>query len=138
MPRLFTPREAAQVLGIGYATLKQWIYRQKISTVKTGLVVITAYPKKHSSIDTCIGPTRRGDVRTRRSNFSTHSVGRNQLVGRITDLRFDGLLAQVTLSIGGQRIISIITSEAALEMRLELGQTVAALIKSTEVMIIRQ
>jgi molybdopterin-binding protein len=44
----------------------------------------------------------------------------------------------VTLSIGGQRITSIITSDAALEMRLELGQTVAALIKSTEVMIIRQ
>jgi molybdopterin-binding protein len=43
----------------------------------------------------------------------------------------------VKLSIGGQRISSIITADAAREMRLEKGQTAAALIKSTEVMIVR-
>jgi molybdopterin-binding protein len=34
-------------------------------------------------------------------------------------------------------ITSIITAEAAREMQLEVGQTAAALIKSTEVMLIR-
>ena len=63
--------------------------------------------------------------------------GRNQLVGRIIDLKFDGLLAQVTLSIGGQRITSIITADAARELRLQKGQTAAALVKATEVMILR-
>ena len=33
--KLFTPREAAQVLAISYPTLKQWIYKGKIRTVKT-------------------------------------------------------------------------------------------------------
>ncbi|MGD0957171.1 MAG: excisionase family DNA-binding protein, partial [Candidatus Acidiferrales bacterium] len=33
--KLLTPREAAQVLGISYPTLKQWIYKEKIRTVKT-------------------------------------------------------------------------------------------------------
>jgi len=42
----------------------------------------------------------------------------------------------VTLSIGGQRITSIITADAVREMRLEEGQTAAALIKSIELMII--
>ena len=42
-----------------------------------------------------------------------------------------------SLSIGGQRITSIITADAVREMRLKNGQTVAALVKSTEVMIIR-
>jgi hypothetical protein len=28
MPKLFTPREAAQVLGVSYASLKQWIYHE--------------------------------------------------------------------------------------------------------------
>ena len=63
--------------------------------------------------------------------------GRNQLVGRVTDIKVNGLMAQVTLSIGGQRITSIITADAVQEMRLKDGETVAALIKSTEVMIIR-
>lgn len=135
MPKLFTPRDAAQVLGISYATLKQWIYKHKIRSVTTA-GGHHRIPEKE--LDRYLYRANQGgDVRTRRSNFRRIS-GRNQLVGRITELRFDGLLAQVTLSIGGQRITSIITSDAALEMRLELGQTVAALIKSTEVMIIRQ
>jgi molybdopterin-binding protein len=58
-------------------------------------------------------------------------------VGRVTDIKVNGLMAQVTLSIGGQRITSIITADAVQEMRLKDGETVAALIKSTEVMIIR-
>ncbi|HEV2299185.1 MAG TPA: TOBE domain-containing protein [Candidatus Acidoferrales bacterium] len=63
--------------------------------------------------------------------------GRNQLVGRVTDLKIDGLIAQVTLSIGGQKITSIITADAVREMRLKIGDTAAALIKSTEVMLVR-
>jgi molybdopterin-binding protein len=52
-------------------------------------------------------------------------------------VKVNGLMAQVNLSIGGQHITSIITADAAREMRLQKGQTVAALIKSTEVMIIK-
>jgi molybdopterin-binding protein len=76
------------------------------------------------------------EVPERRRNFRRIS-GRNQLVGRVTDIKVNGLMAQVTLSIGGQRITSIITADAVREMRLKDGETVAALIKSTEVMIIR-
>ena len=72
----------------------------------------------------------------RRSNFRRVS-GRNQLVGRVTDVKISGLMAQVSLSIGGQHITSVITADAVREMRLQKGQTVAALIKSTEVMILR-
>ena len=35
MPKLYTPRDAAQVLGISYATLKQWIYRDKLRSIQT-------------------------------------------------------------------------------------------------------
>jgi molybdopterin-binding protein len=52
-------------------------------------------------------------------------------------LKIDGLLAQVTLSIGGQHLTSIITADAVREMRLEKGQVAAALVKSTEVMVMR-
>jgi molybdopterin-binding protein len=59
------------------------------------------------------------------------------LVGRVMDVKTSGLMAQITLSIGGQHITSIITADAVREMRLKKGETVAALIKSTEVMIVR-
>jgi excisionase family DNA binding protein len=32
---LLSPREAAQRLGISYATIKQWLYRGKLKAVKT-------------------------------------------------------------------------------------------------------
>ena len=63
--------------------------------------------------------------------------GRNQLVGRVVELRIEGLLAQVKISIGGQVLTSIITADAARELHLAVGETVAALIKATEVMVLR-
>ena len=128
---LLKPREAAEALGISYPTLKLWIYRGKLRTVKT--------PGGHhripaNELDRLL-PRRQGKPQPRR-NFRRIS-GRNQLVGRVIEVRFSGLLAQVKLSIGGQQITAIITAEAARELRLAKGQTAAALIKATEVMITR-
>jgi molybdopterin-binding protein len=132
--KLYTPREAAKVLGVSYPALKQWIYKGKIKTVKT--------PGGHHRIPEkqvdkfLYRVAEAGPVAERRTNFRRVS-GRNQLVGRVIEVRVSGLMAQVTLSIGGQHITSIITADAVREMRLQAGQTVAALIKSTEVMILR-
>jgi molybdopterin-binding protein len=132
--KLFTPRESAQVLGISYPTLKQWIYKRKIRTVKTAG---GHHRIPENEIDRLLyQATERGDVAERRTNFRRIS-GRNQLVGRVTDVKVSGLMAQVNLSIGGQHITSIISADAVREMRLQKGQTVAALIKSTEIMIIK-
>jgi len=132
--KLLSPREAASILGISYPTVKQWIYHGKIKTAKT--------PGGHhrvpeSEIDRLIPKKlQRGDVATRRGNFRKIS-GRNQLIGRVLAIKYSGLLAQVTLAIGEQHITAIITADAAKEMRLQAGERAAALIKSTEVMILR-
>jgi molybdopterin-binding protein len=132
--KLFSPREAAQVLGISYPTLKQWIYKKKIRTLKTAG---GHHRIPEAEIDRFLyRASQGGEVTERRSSFRRLS-GRNQLVGRVTDVKISGLMAQVTLSIGGQHITSIITADAVREMRLQKGQTAAALIKSTEVMILR-
>jgi molybdopterin-binding protein len=132
--KLYSPREAAQVLGISYPTLKQWIYKGKIRTAKTAG---GHHRIPEREIDKFLYRAREtGEVSERRGNFRRVS-GRNQLVGRVTDVKISGLMAQVSLSIGGQHITSVITADAAREMRLQKGQTVAALIKSTEVMILR-
>ena len=69
-------------------------------------------------------------------SFRQSLSGRNQLIGRVTDIKISGLIAQVSLSIGGQHITSIVTADAVREMRLKVGDKAAALIKSTEVMIL--
>jgi len=55
----------------------------------------------------------------------------------VVNIKTSGILAQVTLNIAGQHITSIITADAVREMQLKKGEVAAALIKSTEVMIVR-
>jgi len=132
--KLFSPREAARVLGVSYATVKLWIYKRKIRTIKTAG---GHHRIPESQLDKFLHQAQsRGDIASRRISFRRVS-GRNQLIGRVTDIKVSGLMAQVSLSIGGQHITSIITADAIHEMRLKKGETVAALIKSTEVMILR-
>jgi molybdopterin-binding protein len=133
--------EAARRLGISYPTLKQWIYKRKIRSVQTagGHHRIPA-----TELDRVLFGRK---TRAPRSPAASASVsmtglegiisGRNQLVGRIVGLEVVGLLAKVTLDVEGQRITSIITRDACRALHLKVGETAAALIKATEVMIIR-
>ncbi len=132
MAALLTPRQAALRLGISYPTIKQWIYQAKLKTVKTPG---GHYRIPEAELDRFLHKAKRPD--TPRREMLRAISGRNQLTGRIVELKFDGLLAQVKLSIGGQIITSIITAEAAREMQLAVGETASALIKSTEVMLLR-
>ena len=130
---LLRPRDAAVKLQISYPTIKQWIYRHKLRSVKTPG---GHYRIPQTEVDRLLYRSRGRNEGERRVTYKRIS-GRNQLVGRIVDVRVSGLVGQVTLSVGGQLITSLITSGAVREMQLKKGQTAAALIKATEVMIIR-
>jgi molybdopterin-binding protein len=164
MSTLFTVRAAADRLGIGYSTLKQWIYDGAVRTVRTRgghhrltelevqrlLLAGTAAPSS-----TPAEPTRRLSVPAERRERGTAGrpgngragagagasvliSGRNQLRGIVEEVRGDGLLAQVRLRIGDQRLTAIITQDAVDELRLKRGDEAVAVIKSTEVMIARE
>jgi molybdopterin-binding protein len=61
---------------------------------------------------------------------------RNQLRGKVAAVRTDGLMAEVTIDLGGgQRLISVITRASADSLALREGDAVTAVIKSTEVMV---
>jgi molybdopterin-binding protein len=126
-------RDAALQLAISFPTIKQWIYKKKIRSVRTAG---GHHRIPQSEIDRQLFRTR-GRTAPERKQVIRRVSGRNQLVGRIEELRISGLMAEVTLSIGGQQITSIITSRSAREMGLKKGQSAAALIKATEVMILR-
>ena len=62
---------------------------------------------------------------------------RNRLPGTIVKIRAGEVMAQVTLRVGRNTIDSVITRESAEDMGLRKGDRVAALIKSTEIMIVK-
>jgi len=60
---------------------------------------------------------------------------RNRLQGKITELQLGGVMAHVVIKVGNNLIESVITRRSAVEMDLKIGDTVSAVIKSTEIMI---
>ena len=126
-------RDAALELCVSFPTIKPWIYKRKLRSVKTAG---GHHRIPQSEIDRFLFRTR-GKTEPERSLSKRRVSGRNQLVGRIVTVRISGLMAEVKVSIGDQQITSIITASSAREMNLKPGQTAAALIKATEVMILR-
>ncbi len=130
---LLTPREAARLIGISYPTIKKWILSGKLKTVQTpgGHHRLTQASLKPYWAKDQAKPTWKSRERYRRVS------GRNQLAGKVVSVRIEGLLAEVILAIGDAHITAIITANAAQELGLKKGDTAAALIKSTDVMIER-
>ena len=126
-------RDAALQLSISFPTIKQWIYKKKIRSIKTAG---GHHRIPQSELDRLLFRTRGRTIKERKLVIRRVS-GRNQLVGRIDAVRISGLMAEIQISIGDQQITSIITARSAREMQLKPGQTAAALIKATEVMILR-
>ena len=60
---------------------------------------------------------------------------RNRLEGKITELQLGGVMAHVVVRVGDNLIESVITKRSAEEMNLKVGDTVSAVIKSTEVLL---
>ncbi len=60
---------------------------------------------------------------------------RNQLRGRVKEVVLGDVMAHVVVEVGENEIESVITRRSAEQMNLRVGDTVAVVIKSTEVMI---
>ena len=126
--------DAARLVGVSYPTLKQWIYTGKIKSVKTAG---GHHRIPRSEVDRLTQAGGRKGARRKKPVGLGAISGRNKLFGKITEIRYDGLLAQVSIDVGGQIITSIITSDAAHDLGLKKGVPVYALVKATEVMVIR-
>ena len=60
---------------------------------------------------------------------------RNQLRGQIKDVKLGNVMVHVVIAVGDHEIESVITRRSAEELSLKPGDTVTAIIKSTEVLI---
>ena len=130
---MLTPRDAARHIGVSYPTIKQWILAGKLKTAQT--------PGGHhriaeSALKPFLAKDKAKPAPESRERYRRVS-GRNQLAGKVVSIRVEGLLAEVVIAFESTHITAIITADAVRELRLKKGDTAAALIKSTDVMIER-
>jgi molybdopterin-binding protein len=139
MSALLTVRRAAQDLGVNYSTLKQWIYKGSVRTIRTegGHHRVSTDEVERLLASQGKAPARRPG-RRKTGGVLVALSGRNQLRGIVAEIRTDGLLAQVRLRIGDQMLTAVITRDAVRELKLRRGDEAVAIIKSTEVMIGRE
>ena len=133
-----TVRQAAERLGIGYSTLKQWIYRGSVRSTRTaGGHHRIAESEVERLLARTDPPPRPKDGR-RGGGVLVRISGRNRLQGIVDEVRREGLVAQVRLRIGDQWLTAVITRDALDELELKRGDEATALIKATEVMIAKE
>jgi molybdopterin-binding protein len=137
---LLTARAAAERLGIGYSTLKQWIRLGKVRTTQTAGGHHRLAEAEVDRILAHHSPDAPAAVRSgdQPAGLIVALSGRNQLRGFVEEVRIDGLLGQVRLRIGDQRLTAIITSDALSVLKLRRGDSALAIVKATEVMIARE
>ncbi len=133
-----TVRAAAEQLGVGYSTMKQWIHQGRVRTTRT--------PGGHhrvsdAEVDRLLAgrtPARRGRTPAAATDGLHGLSARNQLRGFVEEVRLDGLLAQVRLRLGDQTLTAVITADAVRALKLRRGDEALAIVKSTEVMIAKK
>jgi molybdopterin-binding protein len=117
--------EAAAALGVRVETLRRWEKDKKLKTTRTGggQRMVPA-----SEVARILSKRREGRV-------PTSASARNHFPGVITAVKKDGVAATVEILAGPHRIVSLITREAADELKLKPGMHATAAVKATSVMV---
>jgi molybdopterin-binding protein len=63
--------------------------------------------------------------------------GRNKLPGRVKSIERSGLMSQVSLDVGGNEVVAVVTTNAVDELGLKEGDEATALVKATSVMLLK-
>jgi molybdopterin-binding protein len=123
MPRhSYTATEAARRLGISLDTLRRWD--------RDGLIRTERDTRNRRLVPA-------GEVERLRAQDTARGISaRNRFVGTVTEVKTDGLMAQVELVVTEPaRIVALVTRDAVEELALEPGMSVTAIVKSTSVMV---
>jgi molybdopterin-binding protein len=123
MPReYYSIGEAAKTLGVSVDTLRRWDRQGRIKT-------------ERDEGNRRIVPASEIE-RLRGEPGSAHLSARNRFNGVITDVKVDGLLAQVEMVVSDPvRLVALVTRDAVEELELRPGMSATAIVKSTSVMV---
>jgi len=118
----YSVSEAAKMLGISLDTLRRWDRAGRIST-------------ERDSSNRRLVRSQEID-RLRGDQGSLHLSARNRFNGIVTDVKVDGLVAQVEVIVSDPvRLTALVTRDAIDELQLRPGMAVTAIVKSTSVMV---
>ncbi len=118
--------QVANLLAISTDTVRTWIDDGKIPSSRT------------SGGHRIIKGSDLASFLTKSDNdpsVTSHLSARNRCLGRVTNVKKDNVMAQIEIQAGGQRIVSLISSEATEALKLKPGVIAAAVIKSTNVVV---
>jgi molybdopterin-binding protein len=120
--------EAAALAGVSDDTVRRWAEGGRLDLVKSGGGPSLVDGKQLAHL---LQELATESPLTLAAKTST----RNRLVGIVTRVQKDGVMAQVDLQAGPFRIVSLISSEAVEELGIEVGTVAAATVKATSVSI---
>jgi molybdopterin-binding protein len=123
MPKqVYNASEAAAALGISVDTLRRWD--------KAGRIKVERDTRNRRVVSAAEIDRLRGD------GEGAHISARNRFHAIVTDVKTDGLMAQVELVVTDPvRLVSIVTRDAVDELGLKKGMAATAIVKSTNVII---
>jgi molybdopterin-binding protein len=121
-------REAAGFLGVSDDTVRRLIEQGALSATQDGVgrKVIDGYE---------LAQLARSQATLAPDPLGVGSSARNRFVGLVTDIRMDTVMAQVELQCGPFRVVSLMSSDAVVDLELELGSIAVAVVKSTTVIV---
>ncbi|MFS0895133.1 TOBE domain-containing protein [Microbacterium sp. 179-I 3D3 NHS] len=117
---------AAQLLGVSDDTVRRWIDQGILPTTDAVPAEIPGDALAARAVALADEATAADDLRT---------SARNRFVGIVTRVQIDGLMAQVDLQSGPHRVVSLMSAEAARDLRLEVGSLATASVKATQVVV---
>jgi molybdopterin-binding protein len=124
MTDLISIGDVAKALGVSVETLRRWEADGKVSFVR------------HNN-RRMLPANQLPDLLLSHTARATTSSARNRLAGVVTAVKRDGVMAQVELSCGDYRVVSLMSREAADELGLAPGVHANAVVKATNVIIER-
>jgi molybdopterin-binding protein len=120
----FTAAEAARALGISLDTLRRWD--------RQGLIKTTRDQGNRRLV------SAREVERLGKTRGNTGLSARNRLAGVVSDVKIDGLLAQVEIHVTEPaQVIAIVTRESIEALGIKPGVPATAVVKATSVMVER-
>lgn len=124
----FRISEAAALVGVSNDTLRRWAAEGLLesSLDAAGRQVVSGRSLAARAL--ALAPAADDSPAVRRS-------ARNRFTGIVTAVEISGLVAQVELQCGPNRVVSLMTAEAAFELDIEVGSRATAVVKATTVII---
>jgi molybdopterin-binding protein len=121
-------KDAAVFLGVSDDTVRRWIDLGVLDGTKEGVgpTMVDALAVARLARENAVLPADPSEI---------GRSARNRLVGVVTDIVADTVMAQVELQCGPHRIVSLMSSEAVRELGLEPGSIAIAVVKATNVIV---